>query len=196
MPRKPEIRLDKTLAQQAAAAAHWPGIALARIHLNDHPVYPIITPLHADWQHRTERRQRPELDRFALDLWEAIPELGGPPTPLRITGFICAAPSFTHALQAATALELLGPTLLVHCGPRGPRESAIRRASTTGAALVWARPDHTLASLLDHRHHRTPRTTADRYLEELLFAHALAHGDPTVRNAVDRRNELPRRDLR
>ncbi|WP_069164542.1 hypothetical protein [Nocardia altamirensis] len=196
MPRKPEIPFDKTLAQRAATVAGWPGVALARIHLNDHPVYPIIDALHADWDHRIARWQRPELDRFTLDLWEAIPELGVPPTPLRIIGLICAATSFTDALRALPALDQLGPTLLLHRGPRGPRESAMRRASAARAGVVWARPDHTLTALLDHRHQRTRRTVTDRYLEELLFGHALAYTGPTARDTVDHRSELPRRDIR
>ena len=174
----------------AVAAWGWSGVVLPETQVfgcRVHPVVVVDVEVHRD---RVAAGQGPQLDGDTLAMWE-WPEFTGAPQPaLHLTGMVIAVRrSWAGAVQEAMSLRGFGGAAVLDPnrsgGPRGgPGRAVVWEADVhgVGLAVTTSTPDadtvpavEVLTPAESGRRPLARRRTADRWLEEVLYRHALDH---------------------
>ncbi len=173
-------------AVAAVRAAGWPGVVLPEAQVVGVRVLPVVA-FTGVWQ-RLADRVGPERRLVILEAWEAgasLRALGAkrapepPAAPLRVVGFISAAPRWDRALHDVATLGGLGAGLVL----RSHRPSDLQLLEAD-ASNMWVVADTDAGMTLCVTGRLGPvstayRVPATRLIEEGLFAHALDCGAVT-----------------
>lgn len=164
----------------SADALGWDGVALPELSVFGCRLIPVVV-LHYE-VHRVRHRDgdRPELDSDTLTLWE-WPESNAPAPAVRLSGALFSArDGFRPALADARRWRAFGSSAVL--APCSVVTDQVSRwdCALHGVGLVPAEPGlaTTVEAVTAEEGRRAParRRTADRWIEESLYAHALDAG--------------------
>lgn len=164
--------------QAAADALGWPGKVLPAERLLGVCGSPVVRIDHEAHRHRAAHGDVPELDEDVLSMWE-WPEYPAPPRVVELLGLLVAAPTgkaLAKGISTAGRWRGFGPSAVVVDHLVADHPKALW-CSLHGIGVV----DHQGAVIVAPDEHRLmsagPRRAADRWVEERLYAHALATCD-------------------
>jgi hypothetical protein len=166
------------IAELACAASRWAGFVLPRARMSGGVIHPVVawTAAAAD---RWSEGNGPVACRPTLVEWEA----GGPPSAIRIVGFIHVG-SPVAGVDRLKAVSAYGPGILVVRDVSAVGRWTFAEADVAGLSVVEVRRDgHRRVELVGRggpvAHAR--RSVATRLREEQLFDWALRAGrEPSV----------------
>lgn len=168
------------VAVDAAAALGWVGVVLPAVAVFGCRLQPVVG-LDVDvHRSRESTGDGPQLDSDTLTVWE-WPESNAPAPAVRLEGALFSAHnSFRRALGDARRWRSFGPSAVFAPGPMVADQVCRWDCALHGIGLV---PDKRAAAASGHvvraeqgRQAPARRRTADRWIEESLYAHALDTG--------------------
>ena len=172
----------RVAAERAAGLLGWPGVVLPEVTVFGCRFLPVVAlevPVH-------EARQRdgdgPQLDGDVLSMWE-WPESPGPAPVVRLSGGLFRVRHrFPATVSQAREWRPFGPAAVL-ASPVAVVEEVNRwECALHGVGLVSAEPISADRAEVEHvpaeagRRGRARRRTADRWIEETLYALALDAG--------------------
>lgn len=162
---------DLQLVGAAHSALGWPGVVLPKLRISSFKVFPVVAWLEGGRQRFLQGRG-PVTDRPTLSEWED----GGPPTPLKIVGFVSDGPA-PSSVDKLKALAAYGAGAMLVPSARRLGRWTLAEADIAGVYVV-EHPGSGVRVVLHGRpgSSATRRSVATRLREEQLFAWALHHG--------------------
>lgn len=163
---------EATIAEQACVALCWGGFTLPAVRMSGGPVLPVMM-----WTAAARSRwldgPRPEADRSVLADWE----LSGPPTAVRVVGFLhLGAPA--AGIDRLKAVAAYGPGAVVVSSAARVSELTLAEADVAGLSVVEVNRDIGRVIITGRPGPvvTARRTVATRLREEQLYELALRLG--------------------
>ena len=180
---------DGAAAARAAGVLGWPGVVLPEVTVFGCRFLPVVVPKVAVHEARRRDGDGPQRDGDVLAMWE-WPESPGPAPALLLSGGLFRMRrGFSGALSQAREWRPFGPAAVLAPTSVLADETCRWECALRGVGLVATEPavhggsgaGHVPAD--DGRRAPAQRRTADRWIEETLYALALevgAFAEPSV----------------